>query len=153
MVKLISFIRTRPPSFPGYCDPVVVLDENGNHMDAFNGRSTPLPIHPKTLKCWDITFGCVALGMYDGEWKLNSQNIYCIVVNEGKEIPSILPNLSCKYRCVVNNVGVYRGMYEDQADIISSSFTHLTIRPNQWDTFCSLFKADEKVKIEIRGLV
>jgi hypothetical protein len=157
MSKLIVFTRTKPPSINGFVDPVFVLDDLGNQLWVFNGRSGPNPKHPKTGKPWDTAYGCAAIGLYEGVWGNDSRGRYCIIINDGKEIPAVLPNMNNGYRCVVKSVEVHCGYAEDnpataQDESWSGSAGCLTIRPSQWDAFCALFKAGEKVKVEIRGL-
>lgn len=158
MSKLIVFTRTKPPSINGYVDPVFVMDEAHNQLGVFNGRTSPNPKHPKTGKPWDTCYGCLAVGLYDGIWGTDARGKYCIILNEGKELPAVLPNMNNGYRCVVKSVEVHSGWADDnpatpQDEAWSGSAGCLTIKKAQWDAFCALFSAGEKVKVEVRGLI
>lgn len=158
MSKLIVFTRTRPPSINGYFDPVFVLDSEGNQLGVYNGRSTPNFKHPKTGKPWDTCYGCVALGLYDGVWGVNARGQYCVTIEEGREVPAVLPNVNAQNRCVVKNVEIQCGWPDDVSipqDFQSWSISagYLVIKKPQWETFCNLFVPGEKVKVEIRGLL
>jgi hypothetical protein len=157
MSKLIVFTRTKSPSNNGYLDPVFVLNEVGEQLGIFNGRSGPNPKHPKTGKPWDTCYGYTAIGLYDGVWGIDARGKYCIILNEGKELPACVPNSNNQNRCVVKGVEVHCGWADDdpatpQDESWSGSAGCLTIKKAQWETFCKLFVAGEKVKVEIRGL-
>jgi hypothetical protein len=158
MDKIIKFLRVRPPNADGYNDPVSVIGENDVLIETFNGRSTPNPKHPKTGQPWDTCYGCLAEGWYNGCWDSDSRGRYCIIIEEGKELPAILPNKNNGWRSVVKGVEVHSGFKDDDPrtpanEAWSGSAGCLTIQVSQWEKFCSLFVPGEKVKILVQGLV
>jgi hypothetical protein len=153
MEKIVQFLRVKPPSIIGYMDPVSVINAEDQLLDSFNGRSTPNPKHSKTGQVWDICYGCLSEGWYTGVWGANSRGRYCIILNEGKELPAILPNKNNGWRAVVKGVEVHSGYINDETgEAWSGSAGCLTIQPSQWDKFCSFFVPGEKVKILVKGL-
>lgn len=158
MEKIIQFVRVRPPSINGYFDPVSVISADGEILDSFNGRSTPNPKHPKTGQSWDTCYGCLAEGWYIGVWGNDSRGRYCVIINEGKEVPAVLPNKNNGWRAVVKGAEVHSGFKDDDPktpadEAWSGSAGCLTIQLSQWDRFCKLFVPGEKVKILVKGLI
>jgi hypothetical protein len=155
MFKLISFVRTRPPSFDlGYCDPCTVYDGTLTPIKTFHGRSTPNPVHPKTGQPWDLCYGCIAPGMYVGEFTRDRSGRTCVVLRAGMEVPAILPNPNHDNRHVVTGAEVHCGYREDDPKTKANeawpgSAACCTIAPSQWNAFCKLFKMHEAVHVEI----
>jgi hypothetical protein len=141
----------------GYSDPCEFIID-GKVFGKFDGRSTPNGKRPKDGKYWDLVYGCIALGTYQAKYCHDSNNRLCFVINEGKEIPAILPNPNHNYRHVVSSVECHKGYREDNPDTsnnedLPGSAACLTIKPSQWDTLCSYFTIGENVVIEIKGTI
>lgn len=160
-VKILSFLRRRPPSDPffGYSDPCTLIDETGAIIEKVDGRSTPNGMRLSDHKPWDACFGCIAPGIYDAIYMLDNSKKprLCFIINGGKEIPAVLPNANHEYRCVVSSVECHSGYSEDnpetpQNEDCPGSTACCTIRPTQWSKITSHFKVGEKLKLEIKTL-
>jgi hypothetical protein len=157
--KILSFMRRRPPSDPpfGYSDPCTLLDGEGYALEKVDGRSTPNGFRLSDHKPWDACFSCIAPGTYDAVYMFDSRGKLCFIINEGKEIPAVLPNANHEYRCVVSSAEVHAGYAEDnpatpQNEDNPGSMACCTIKKTQWQLITKHFKIGEKCKVEIKTL-
>ena len=160
-VKILSFLRRRPPSDPpmGYSDPCQLIDETGETIERVDGRSTPDGFRLSDHKPWDACFGCAAPGIYDAiyTWDNSKKPRLCFVINGGKEIPAVLPNANHEYRCVVSSAEVHAGYAEDNPatplnEDNPGSTACCTIKKTQWPKITCHFRIGEKLKVEIKTL-
>lgn len=149
-MKLISFIRQTPPSdyFKVFNDPVVVLADGTEIYKTPFGRTTPNPAQPKSQKPWDMSYGIIALGMYDAVCIQDAKHGKCLLIAGGKEIPAAMPNVNHEMRHVVSGALVH----SSDSDMWSGSAACLTIKKSEWNKFISLFAIGEVVKVEIGKL-
>jgi len=160
-VKILSFIRRRPPSDPmfGYSDPCTLIDETGATIERVEGRSTPNGKRLSDQMPWDACFGCIAPGIYNAvyTWDSSKKPRLCFIINGGKEIPATMPNANHGYRCVVSSAECHAGYAEDdpntpQNEDNPGSTACCTIKKTQWTTIAKHFKIGEKLKVEIKTL-
>jgi hypothetical protein len=154
MQKLISFLRSSPPSSMGFGDTVTVYDCDMAVIRTFSGRSTPNPFHPTNKTPWDLNYSCIQPGIYSGVFTRDAKNRLCIVINGGREIPAILPNPNHGYHHKITGAEIHSGFRDDDPNTAANeswpgSAACCTIAPGQWDDFCKLFRAGETVKVEI----
>lgn len=164
MYKTIQFLRVSTPnSAPMWGDPVTVFDSNGipiprirgiNLVEEKNkvfcmGRTWPNPFKPKTIKPFDLFYGTIALGVFDGECIGHDRYAKCILINNGDEVAALYPNPNRAFRHVMKEVFIHR------PDSISwpGSAGCPTIEKQAVEDFFSLFRFGEKVKIHICGRI
>lgn len=171
MVRTISFLRiSTPDSQPVFGDPVTVYDSNGipiprvfganlieikNTVFCFGstwpnavvpGHNPPTPIDGKPF---DLGYGSLALGLFDGRCVFHSEYGKCIWLNEGKELPALYPNPHHEMRHVIAKMYIHRPDPKFKGKRGSAGC--LTVEPDAVEAFFNLFKIDERVKVEIRG--
>lgn len=156
MIKLLSFTRTQPPSINGYNDPCVLFDENFKEVVIVAGRTSPNPFRPSDKKPWDQAYGLIDLGTYPAVYDYDASGRLCFIINEGKEIPSAIPNSNHDNRCVITSAEVHCGFKEDDPSTPanedwSGSAACCTIRPSDWAKIMKYFKPGDQLRVEIRS--
>jgi hypothetical protein len=157
-MKILSFIRRRPPSDPvfGYSDPCeLIIDDK--IIEKVDGRSGPNGRRPKDGKIWDLCYGMLALGIFRAKYQKDNSGRLCFVINDGNEVPAVLPNPNHDYRHVVTKAECHCGYREDdpttpQNEDLAGSAACLVIRPSHWGRITQHVVEGEEVIIEIRGL-
>ena len=148
-MKIVRFIRRVSPSvdtgFPDYA--FIIGEDNKFSYRTQKARTTPNAFKPKTNEPWDKVYGCVALGDYHGQVIQHDKYGKCILIEEGKELPAILPNVNHDNRSVVAEMFVHSGY----SDTWPGSAACITIRKCDWNVFIALFSIGEKVLIQIVG--
>ena len=148
MVKLLSFLRCRPPSVLGFPDPVTLFDEQQRILESVEGRSTcnPSNPHPDEPPAWDLIYTVVASGVYDAEFNYDAGGRLCFIINGGQEVPTVLPAFKHGWRSVADSIECHCSDTEDWP----GSMACLTIRKSQWPRITQHFIIGEKLKIEIK---
>lgn len=162
MYKTIQFLRiSTPNSAPMWGDPVTVYDSNGipiprikgvNLVENKNliycmGRTWPNPFKPQNGRSFDLYYGAIALGMYDGECIGHDKYGKCILINGGGEVAALYPNPNHGFKHILTEVFIHRP-YDDNWP---GSAGCPTIEKKSVESFFSLFRLGEKVKIQICG--
>lgn len=148
-MKTIRFIRRVSPSvetgFPDYA--FVFGDNNKILFSTQHARTTPNAFKPKTTEAWDKVYGCIALGEHHGEIIQHDKYAKCVLIEGGKELPAILPNVNHDGRSVVAEMFIHSGY----SDTWPGSAACLTIRKSEWENFIGIFSIGETVLIQIVG--
>jgi hypothetical protein len=162
--KCISFLRiSTPNSIPMWGDPVTIFDSNGipiprvkgiNLVEIKNtifcmGRSWPNPYKPSGGKPFDLYYGAVALGVFDGECIGHDRFGKCILINDGKTIPALYPNPNYDMLHNIRQVFIHRP--DPDSDNWPGSAGCLTVERSAVDDFFSQFRLGEKIKLQIAG--
>lgn len=149
MVKILSFLRCRPPSVPGFPDPVTLFDVDQSVLEIVEGRSgcnAVKPNQPANKAAWDLWYTCIAPGTYDAQYIYDVRNLLCIVINGGREIPTVLPSQAHGWRSVASGVEVH----PSDTDEWPGSKACPTIRKSQWPRITQHLTIGEKLKVEIK---
>ena len=151
MVKLLSFLRCRPPSWPGYPDPATLYDIDQVILEIVNGRSTCNATNPNIPipgNVWDLSYTTIAPGIYDAVYQYDDStpSRLCFVLNGGLEVPTVLPAFLHGWRSVASSVECHCG----ETDIWPGSKACLTIQTSQWPRITQHFTVGEKLKIEVK---
>jgi hypothetical protein len=150
MNKIVSFLRQSTPSdILPYMDMVQILSPEGNLLfecacSTWCNRVDPNNGHP-----WDMSYsGGLALGIYPAKCIEHKERFgKCLIVNNGRECYSILPNHNHGMKHILTEIFVHKG------ETVSwrGSAGCCTIHPDYWVQFINNFELDEIVMIEIKG--
>lgn len=108
-MKALIFESKFVPSFPGYPDRVVLLDDAGVMLYHGSASCCPNPTKPGTQIPWDQVYGWVACGSYPAEVVVHHKHGLCVLLAGGREIPARLPNVNHGGRPVVSEVFFHAG--------------------------------------------
>jgi hypothetical protein len=149
MVKLLSFVRCRPPSVPGFPDPVVFYDIDQTVLETAEGRSTCNPKNPKNGEAseWDLKYAVVAPGVYNAEYNYDAGGRLCFIINGGHDIPTILPAARHSWKSFADGIECHCS----DTEVWPGSAGCLTIRKSQWPRITQHCIIGEKIKIEIKN--
>ena len=151
-MKTILFSSYHSPEVLGYPDSYTVLsDDNPENMIGHGPCSCcPNPYHMDNnqIKYWQVLYGWVAPGEYDGE-VIDGHPRFgkCIEINGGGRVATRNQNLNHGGERYATEVFIHHGF--PPPDDWRGSAGCLTISPSEFEKFIALFSAGEKVKIRI----
>jgi hypothetical protein len=135
--KTVIVESRQTPEQPGYLDTVVVA--NKVLLWHGTGSTCPNPTRPwpRHGTGWRDAYGWIACGdNYVWECCRTLRHGLCLVVNAGREVPARYPNANHGGRPVLTSILIHKGW----SATWRGSAGCLTIPPDEWHDFISVFK-------------
>lgn len=139
----------------GYRAIVTVIGNNGN-VHSFRGSTWPNPFKPKPP--YDLKLSEAYAAIAEGEYHFKYSNTAHngkpgIDIDNNGKIPTICPNPNQDGKSFADHVDAHSG----QNSTWRGSAACLTIHPDDYAAFCSVFKEGDKgileIEREIKGIV
>lgn len=156
-MKTVKFLVASTPDCPemGFGDYVEVLDNNvsifGSHASTcpnpykLNNSGHPIP--------WELVYGWIAEGQYI--FKCISHDTYgkCLLINNGGEVPSRVPNANHSGRLVLSELFVHCGALNSKNKKWRASRGCCTVPTEYWSCFIGKFEVGDTGKLIIEKLI
>ena len=152
MKTIIFHVRSRPDNPElGYGDLVQVFDGDNN---LYGGHASTCPNPYKTLeigrKPWGKLYGWIDNQTTTFECVEHHKFGKCLLVNGGFPVASRVPNPNHGGAYIITEVFVHSGGHGCNNKRWRGSAGCLTIPPEDWDNFISLFEIGEKGHLTIK---
>jgi len=152
MKTIIFHVRSRPDNPElGYGDLVQVFDGDNN---LYGGHGSTCPNPYKTLeigrKPWTKLYGWIDNQTTTFECVEHDRYGKCLLINSGFPVASRVPNPNHDGAYIITEVFVHTGAHKSNNKRWRGSAGCLTIPPEDWDNFISLFEIGEKGHLTIK---
>lgn len=150
MIITPVFIRKSMPDKPkvGYGDIVRIYNEDELVFEC-PSSTCPNPYQPKTKKRWQDVYTMICCGMYTYTTTFRKQWGMCLAVNDGLEVPAIMPNSNHGGKSIATQIFAHPGGIGSYDGLWRGSAGCLTLPPKSVTPFFSFFKDGMKGAIII----
>lgn len=138
LIKIIS--QSNPDNPPtGYADEMILETDSGKNITSFPCSTCPNPYNPKTKKRWYDYYGWIALGEYTWDFYKSDKYGDSLVINQGREVASRIPNWRHNDRKILTEVLIHVGGFNCKNPLWRGSAGCITLHRTAWRKFIKLF--------------
>lgn len=142
----LLFTRFKRPEVAGFND--TWMAEDGEHMLG-SGPCRTSPNHRQTWAdgggYWNLSYGLIATGEYKYRCLKHDKFGKCLIINEGEEIPSEVPNPKHGGKKIIAETFVHRAVDASWP----GSAGCFTVQPSWWDAFIGQFHINDMGKLTL----
>lgn len=156
-MKTVVFLRSSTPVNPelGYGDHVEVFEDK---TVVFGSHASTCP-NPYRLnisgfpKPWHMLYGWIAEGNYTFKCMKHSKFGKCLLVNDGGNVESCVPNPRHNGEKVLSEIFVHQGGIKSKNPNWRGSMGCLTLHINDYQNFIACFRIGEVGKLVVKRLI